>query len=411
MLVRLYWLHTQVPNLISCICRKKKADMRASVLDQWEKEVLPYDMGDARSPCTVYGGENPLHYDWKNGGRTYIFGLLNPDKYKGMKFDIGYVSQAEESTQDEWEFLAHRITGHAGNWKLKGRRLHQLYADCNPDSSIHFLRDRKRVKVVTTTLDDNILHYRGGQRTQFGEQVDAHLRDTLTGIRYRRLYLGEWCSAEGAVFTEFDEARHVIDRLPADILSWKHYRGIDHGHVSPYVCVWVAHNEITDQMILYKEDRRCGLVVPDRAERILRYSQGIDVAVTWADHEALENEELKTSGVWVELADKRDLLKRLDIIRIRLKKGTLKFYRHALIDRCPVLEENQGTRDTILEMSRYRHKPLDKHVGNSLIDDVPIKADDHGIDPLGYIIKGIDGHRPLEVFEGELGQLSKEHFR
>ena len=385
--------------------------MRASTLDQWEKEVLPYDIGDPRNPCQSFGGGNPQWYDWKNGGRTYVFGLLNAEKYKGMAFDVGFLSQAEEATEDEWEFLAHRITGHAGNWWYKGKRMHQLYADCNPDSNMHFLRERKDCKMIVTTLEDNALHFRNGEWTDFGKQVDKHLQSTLSGIRYRRLYLGEWCSAEGSVFKGFDPDLHVIDELPPDILKWRQYRGIDHGHTAPYVCVWVAHNEQTDEMILWKEDRRCELEVPDRAARVLRYSEDIPkIAFTVADHESLENAVFRSNGVWVEKAIKEDMLKRLDLIRMRLRTNRLKFYRHALVDRCPYLDERRGTRDTIGEMGKYRHKPIEKHIGNSAVDDIPLPGEDHGIDPLGYIVMQVDGKKPVELLSGGIGQLTKENW-
>ena len=107
-------MHCAIPGLVSFIVRKTKADMRRSVLDEWEKHVLPYAPHDPRNPCEPFGGQNPSAYLWKNGGVTYVFGMREAAALKGAEFDVGYICQVEELTEEEYEFLVHRA-GRAGN--------------------------------------------------------------------------------------------------------------------------------------------------------------------------------------------------------------------------------------------------------------------------------------------------------
>lgn len=398
MVHRLYQLHCEIPNLVTFICRKKKVDMRKSIIDQFENEVLPFPVNDPRSPCKPYGGHNPSEYLWANGGVTYIFGILEAKSMLGAQFDAGFVCQAEQLTQEEWEFLSHRC-GRAGNWIVDGVRKGQIWADANPDVAHHWIP--KRVEEGTMTMfnvgfQDNILFYRGGKWTDYGKERVAYLKKTVTGIRYRRLIEGEWCNAEGLVFPEFDERIHVIDELPEDIMEWDFYIGIDYGHNSPFVCAWLAHNVETDVLIAMKEWRYSNTLIEDHIAKIKQHSVGMDVVLRVSDHDSQMNHQLEAAGIPTENADK-SILKGLDLMRIRIRDKRLLIYRHALIERDPLLEERNAPRDAIEELRNYRHKPLEKQIGDSAKDDIPIKGDDHWIDPARYVITAIDDNTPLHI--------------
>ena len=54
-------------------------------------------------------------------------------------------------------------------------------------------------------------------------------------------------------------------------------------------------------------------------------------------------------------------------------------------------------RDGIEEMQGYRHKPADKHEGDSTKDDIPIKGDDHWIDVCRYVVDKLDTKMQLNI--------------
>lgn len=68
-----------------------------------------------------------------------------------------------------------------------------------------------RVRAVSKPQDNPILCDRDGEWTPAGKAYMGGLA-SLTGVLRRRLYLGEWCAAEGIVWETYDNDRHRIDR-------------------------------------------------------------------------------------------------------------------------------------------------------------------------------------------------------
>ena len=377
--------------------------MKRSVLDQFTLEILPYHIDDPRSPCRSYGGENPKFYVWANGGLTYIFGMQEAVSLLGARFDAGFVCQAEQLTIEDWEFLSHR-TGRAGNWLDHNNRPRgQIWADCNPDSAGHWIPQRVadgKLTLFEAKFKDNIMFFRDGDWTPHGEARVQHLRETITGPRALRLIEGKWASAEGAIFPEFHEKQHVIDELPPGIESWPVYMGIDYGHSDPTVCAWIAHNPATDEMICFKEWRMSNTLIEDHIEAIHKHSEGLNVTLRVSDHDSQMNHQLKAAGLGTRNASKEagSVLRGLDLIRKRLHRGTLKFFRRMLVKEDPLIKQRNEPRDGIVEFGLYKHKPKSKHVGDSKKDDLPDTGQsDHFIDAVRYVIDRIDTRKSLEV--------------
>lgn len=81
------------------------------------------------------------------------------------------------------------------------------------------------------TLDDN---------PYLEEEYKQRIRDSLSGLFYKRNYLGLWCLAEGAIFDFFDRSIHVVARPPAAAEYW--VAGIDYGSVNPFCCLLIGVN-------------------------------------------------------------------------------------------------------------------------------------------------------------------------
>src|SRR5260221_1773501 len=64
------------------------------------------------------------------------------------------------------------------------------------------------------------------------------IRTSLSGLFYKRNYLGLWCLAQGAIFDFFDKSIHVVHRPPA--CADYYIAGIDYGTVNPFACVLVG---------------------------------------------------------------------------------------------------------------------------------------------------------------------------
>ena len=68
--------------------------------------------------------------------------------------------------------------------------------------------------------------------------MKAGIRATNTGMYYRRFVLGEWCNAEGSIYSMFDADRHVVDVLPV-MKRWICV-GCDYGTQAPFAALVLA---------------------------------------------------------------------------------------------------------------------------------------------------------------------------
>jgi len=81
------------------------------------------------------------------------------------------------------------------------------------------------------TLDDN---------PYVGDDYKQRIRDSLSGLFYKRNYLGMWCLAEGAIFDFFDKTIHVTSKPPA--CAEYYIAAIDYGTVNPFCCLLLGVN-------------------------------------------------------------------------------------------------------------------------------------------------------------------------
>lgn len=79
------------------------------------------------------------------------------------------------------------------------------------------------------TLDDN---------PYVDDNYKQRIRDSLSGLFYKRNYLGLWCLAEGSIFDFFDRSIHVKSRPPASAEYF--IAGIDYGTNNPFACLLIG---------------------------------------------------------------------------------------------------------------------------------------------------------------------------
>lgn len=113
------------------------------------------------------------------------------------------------------------------------------YASMNPSYPTHKLKQwidkaesgDKNYYALQFTLDDNPF---------LDEDYKRRIRDSLSGLFYKRNYLGLWCLAEGAIFDFFDKKIHVVTRPPRAAEYW--IAGIDYGTDNPFACLIIGIN-------------------------------------------------------------------------------------------------------------------------------------------------------------------------
>lgn len=127
----------------------------------------------------------------------------------------------------------------------------KIWFSCNPEGNTHFIKakfiDRfqdKNLVIVHFVLDDNL--------TLSEERKDFYKRQ-WRGVFYRRFILGEWCLADGLVYSSFDRDAMVFDG-PID---WNDYDliniGADYGIQNPTAFIMVGYNHKRKRMEVIKD--------------------------------------------------------------------------------------------------------------------------------------------------------------
>lgn len=386
--------------------RKRYSDMPGSCIQTYEKRVLgawnsEFNDGaggfdQSLTPVKKWGGEKVQFYDYPTGSRVWVGGLDKPGKILSSERDFAYVNQAEELELNDWETLTTRVTGRAGNAPYA-----QVFGDANPGSRTHWILERaneKKLTLLHSRHEDNptLFNQATGEITEQGRRSLSVL-DNLTGVRYQRLRLGKWVSAEGQIYEDYDPAIHLIDpfEIPGD---WRRFRCIDFGLVHPFVCGWFAVDG-DGRLYLYRQIYMTGRTVATHARQIKDLSQGEKIETTICDHDAEDRLTLAENGI-PNIPAKKDVLQGIGKVQDRLKKqpdGRARLYLF---------------RDSLVEIDqslKLDHKPytveqeFDSYIWATTTREQPVKEFDHGLDMTRYMTMHLDGPSRW----GQMGEFIK----
>nr|MBO2512282.1 PBSX family phage terminase large subunit [Gammaproteobacteria bacterium] len=127
----------------------------------------------------------------------------------------------------------------------------KIFCTCNPAGGPQhwFKREyidkarEKRIVYLHFTMDDNLT---------LSPERKARYQRMFSGLWYKRYILGLWVLAEGAVYDMFDEAVHVVDRMPdLPVRAW--LVPVDYGTANPtgFLKIAVVRNQQTKQEEAY----------------------------------------------------------------------------------------------------------------------------------------------------------------
>ena len=398
------------PRAQAIIVRKTYKSLKTSALLTFERKVLgAWDptandgegaFDQRKTPVQKLGGEHTEGYLYPNGSHIYLGGMDVPDKVLSSEWDVVYINQAEELTLNDWEIITTRTTGRAGNMPYA-----QVMADCNPAPPTHWIRARAekgRLKFIESRHEDNpvlfdpITH----QITEQGKRTMEVLKN-LTGVRYLRLYLGKWAAAEGVIYEDFDRDVHLINPFPIPA-DWIRIRAVDFGYTNPFVCQWWALDP-DGRLYLYREIYMTHRIVGgdprgnDHATLIKRFSQGERIIATICDHDAEDRATLEAHGI-PTMAAMKSVSIGLQAVQVRLRKAgdgkpRLFMMTDALVEADPLLLNERKPVCTEQEIESYIWLPTKDGKPNK---EEPKKENDHGMDPMRYLVAYVDGIKPAD---------------
>jgi len=384
----------------TCMVRKTRKSLTQTGMTTFEERVLP-----RKDYIPFHTGDQ--EYRYPNGSILAVAGLDDPQKLFSSDWDIVFVQQAEELTEDEWQSILRGLR----NWKLPYQ---QLIGDCNPGPPGHWIRARAAtgaLRLFETRHEDNPELWDDVKKewTERGKQYISIL-DGYTGVLYKRLRLGLWVAAEGMVYEDvWDRAVHVIPRFVNAPLnkdqvpkSWPRYWCVDFGYTNPFA--WAAVAEDPDgRLYVYKEIYHTKKTVSEHCKRIMEVTKDEPKPVAIiCDHDAEDRATFEretgypTKGAWKAVSAG------IQAMNERLKiagdgKPRLFYLENSVVDIDPAL---LAAHEPTSSESEYEVYVWDTNV-NKKKGEEPLKKYDHGKDRDRYLITYIDQtwkrSRPMNV--------------
>ncbi|MCC6314202.1 MAG: terminase [Thermomicrobiales bacterium] len=355
---RLHLAALKYPGMRGIMLRKVQEDLTASALVTYQERVL----GAGNFGVRAYGGSKltPAAFQYPNGSTLLIGGLDKPDKVMSREYDLIYVNEATEITEEDWEKLTTRA-----RWGVMPYQ--QVYGDCNPQGPGHWLY--KRAKAEKTTMlfsvhEDNPELFDPATKrwTAKGEAYIAKL-DALTGFRRDRLRLGIWRAAEGVVYPAFSRETHVRE---VNTGGWPTIIGLDLGTRNPTAILTIHYSG--DRIHVGREHYERGMssdAITDAAVDAY-VGTGSDCIVVDPSAAGLIA-SLQARGITAIKAD--------NDVKVGISRVT------SVLDDLTI---DPSCENLITEFESYRYP--DGRRDNS---DIPVKEHDHAMDALRYAVMAL----------------------
>lgn len=213
----LYTLMANYQGIRILVTRKTRRALSESFVVTWEQKVVP-----PGHPMLAGAARTNRHsYVWGKS-ELVLCGMDEPGNVYSTDFDVWYYQELFQGTEDEWMRARRALR----NWGNPSLRFQLLLGDTNPDAVDHWINRRcleGRTRRLSSRHEDNPANYVQDPVTGVWgwtpegealiESLDSlKLTDENPGVLYLRLRKGIWCSASGAVWSNYNRELHEIDR-------------------------------------------------------------------------------------------------------------------------------------------------------------------------------------------------------
>jgi PBSX family phage terminase large subunit len=313
------------------------------------------------APATIQANESRLEIRTKTikGGESLIQlrGWESVETARGQHFDLLILDEVAsmKSFWANWqEILRPTLTDTKGEAMFIStpKGFNHFYDLCNKE-----LTDKDFKSFHFTSYDNPHLPV---------EELET-AKQTLPKEAFEQEYMASFQKTQGLVFKEFSRDRHLYQTLP--VSGFRKVAGVDFGFVNPAAVLDIR----TDGERFFVEDE---WYKRERTDvQIAEYVSNARYEAVYPDPESPQAiEELKKRNVNV-----REVVKGKDSIEAGIKK-----IRELLIS--GKLKVNERCVNLISEFEMYSYDDED---GEKNAKEKPIKANDHALDALRYVISSI----------------------
>jgi PBSX family phage terminase large subunit len=177
--------------------------------------------------CTWFTGKRQLKYKDKTIQTLGAKDEGSIGQFQGKTFSLVYCDEITLYPESIIDMIDTRLS----NPHSMG------FASMNPSHPEHKL---KKWIDMAEKGDPNYysLHFTLDDNPFVDDEYKSRVKNSLSGVFYKRNYLGLWCLADGAIFDFFDRSVHV--RKIAPRAAEYYIAAIDYGQIHPFVCLLIG---------------------------------------------------------------------------------------------------------------------------------------------------------------------------
>lgn len=241
------------PDNLFLIIRKEFVDLRDSTMQDWKNEI-----------GRAWDGDKNVWYD--NGSCLMFRHGSDIDSLKNTNLGGALIIQAEEMTEQEFWFIVGRLRRKSGSLKVR------IEANYNGHNWIYKIWKKRDIEFpIGSTLSPSDFHLIETNTLDNKDNLPAPYIASLEMLPEklkRRNFYGSWDEAQGLVYDEFSENKHVIDSIEIPT-GWERGFVLDHGFTNPTAVLWYAI-DYDGNVVLYDEHYEREKPPSHHAEQILK---------------------------------------------------------------------------------------------------------------------------------------------
>jgi len=240
-----FMLNMKYPGNRGLICRKEARSLPGSTIHTLLEQVIPSEWilnYNQMKGELIHKTPNPKINSTimfsgldKKADQTY------PTKIGSTEYGWIFVDEGVELIEGDWMMLSTRLRYKIPTYSEEQNNLipRQMFTATNPGSPYHWLH---KFFIENQDKDREVIYTNPYENPFLPKGYLKVLENSLTGTTRERLLKGKWVVAEGVIYDNFSEEKHVVDE--SVFLPFKDYQmiivGADSNYPNPRAAVLIG---------------------------------------------------------------------------------------------------------------------------------------------------------------------------